>query len=217
MFNRVPRLIQAAAIVAAAIVAGAAVTAIGKPAPLPALPSSIVTVVIDLPKVLNGLNERTARNADLGVTVDELKKKKDDYQKELESLKKALDLIPPGPARVAAQKALEEKKIRYKFELDLASNLAEGRQAEALRDLGNKIQAAAAKLAQLRGYHLVISSDASVTLEGNGDDITRTISLRRVLYSDPQIEITDELVQFMNNEFAAGGGANPAPAAAPKK
>jgi hypothetical protein len=43
--------------------------------------------------------------------------------------------------------------------------------------------------------------------------VSRTISLKRFLYVDPSMDITAELVQYMNNQYAAGaggaGGAKP--------
>jgi len=215
MSTRPSRFLHAALVVALAIVAASAVTAVGKPAALPALPTPIVAI-INLPKVLEGLKEREARKRDLSVAADDAKKKKEEYTKTLEAEKAAIGLMADNADKLAAGNAFREKAIRLDFEVDFTEKLLVERETDALRDLCNKILASAGRLAQSRGYHMVVSTDAAVPLNGNADDITRTISLKRIIYSSPELDITDELVAFMNNEHATGGTAPAVPAPAPK-
>lgn len=207
MFSQARPLVLVVAIVSAATVAALSVTAVGTPAAQRLGPTaSPVIAMVNLPKVLDGLKEREAKDKELDAAKQALQKKADDAKKTLDSDRDALKLLPDTEAKIAAAKAYREKVLRTDFDLDFGKQLLAEQQAEGLKDLYAKITAACAALAKARGYNLVISNDEGVPVRGNTDEATRTISLKRFLYVDPGMDITDEVVQYMNNEYATGSG-----------
>lgn len=205
MFRQMRPLVLVLVCVSAAAVAGLSVSAIGKPAKERlGPPASPVIAMVNLPKVLDGLKERAVKDKDLDKGKQDLQKKADDAKKALDSDRQALDLMPNNDAKITAAKAYREKLLRTDFDLDFGKQLLAEQQAEGLKELYSKITIASAALAKARGYQLVISNDDGVQVRGNTEEATRTISLKRFLYVDPSMDITDELVQYMNNEYETG-------------
>lgn len=205
MFSQARPLVLVVAIVSAAVVAGLAVNAIGTPAAERlGPPASPVIAMVNLPKVLEGLKEREAKDKDLDTGKQALQKKADDAKKSLDGDLQQLKLMPDNDAKLVAAKAYREKVLRTNFDLDFEKQLLAEQQAEGLKDLYAKVSSACAALAKARGYNLVISNDEEVPVRGNTDEATRTISLKRFLYVDSGMDITDELVQYMNNEYDTG-------------
>lgn len=214
MDKRFSRLFLPAACLAAAVVGSAAVTAVGHSTgrPIAAPPAAVVVAVVDLEKVVDGLAERTEKEEGLKVRLKPITDKLQEMLNEANSLKKKLD-ITSGPEKVAVAKEVREKALRLDFEDRYAKSLQGEWQAEMLRDLYMKIDAAAEKLGKKNGYHLVLASDEKVEIPvGSNEDVNRTIALKRMLYVDPTLDVSDELVLMMNNDFwAAGGKAQPVP------
>ena len=79
------------------------------------------------------------------------------------------------------------------------------RGGEMLRDLYMKVDAAAENLAKKNGYDLVLVSDEKAPIPQDDQAAARrAMLLKRMLYVNPTLDITQELVQTMNNEFAMG-------------
>jgi Skp family chaperone for outer membrane proteins len=173
------------------------------PAAAPAPPSPIIAIV-DLPKVLDGLKEREARDKELETAKNALQAKADELKKTLDAERQKLENLADTASKIPAAKAYREKVLRADFDLDYGKSLLAEQQATGLRELFEKISLATAEVAKARGYHLVLSSDQSVPVRGNTEEVSRTISLKRFLYVDPSMDITAELVQYMNNQFEAG-------------
>ncbi len=81
-----------------------------------------------------------------------------------------------------------------------------------LRDLDRKVRKAIKDLATLRGYDFVLKDDTSAELAVNPESklareiqIKQQMTARRSLYANPALDITDQLIQRMNNAFNAGG------------
>lgn len=194
-----------AGLLAAAVVGAGASVVVGTPAPAPmAPPSSTVVTVIDISRVLQGLKEREARDQELQASERELTTKASDLKKEIEADRASLESLPDTADKLAAARRLREKMFRADFELDFSKAVLGEKQAEGMKELHAKIVDAAGRLAKARGYHLVLSSDMAVPVRGNMDELSRTISLKRFVYVDAQLDITDELIAFMNNEYAVG-------------
>ena len=78
-------------------------------------------------------------------------------------------------------------------------------QAEMLRELYLKINAAVQFLAKRDGYQLVLTSDEKVPVNaGDPDSVLRAISLKRMLYVDPAMDITPDVVSYLNLGYATG-------------
>jgi Skp family chaperone for outer membrane proteins len=81
--------------------------------------------------------------------------------------------------------------------------LADRRQSESFRQLFAKISAGGRKIAETRGLNLVIATDenVSVPVGASSTDVQRVISLKRIVYASPTLDITDALIQLLNSEY----------------
>lgn len=114
--------------------------------------------------------------------------------------------IPAGSDKDKAMKELREKAIRAEFEKQYAQKLLIEMQGEMLRDLYLKISEATGRMAKTNGYSLVIANDQKIEIpKGDPNEIGRAISSKRMLYSDGALDVTQELITMMNNEYAARG------------
>lgn len=167
-------------------------------------PSAPIIAVIDLEEALSKLGERSDKEKTLKDQVAELQARINKYGEDLKSDQSKFEL-EIGPAKAAMGKQIREKMIRAEFEKQYSQKLLTESQGEMLRDLYVKISDAAKRVAEKNGYQIVLASDEKVNIpKGDPDGVTRAIALKRFLYVDPQLNITGEVVEMMNNEYAAG-------------
>jgi len=178
-------------------------------------PKGATIAVVDLEKLINGLDEKSAKGA-------EFKKAYDIKQKELDALKQQIDekqtaltaMAAASPQRSKAVEDLREMVFRAEVEAQLSNRKLDGQQADLFRDLYLKVNTAIQELSVQNGYHMVLVSDESVTVpKGNSETVLRAITMKRMLFIHKDLDITEEVVKHMNNTFAAAGG-KPAPVAA---
>jgi Skp family chaperone for outer membrane proteins len=171
----------------------------------PTPPQSPVIATVDLEAVIKAMNERTDKEKALGTKGEEYKAKLKALQDEAESDKTKLGAEPEGPNKIAMAKALREKVFRMEFEGQYATKVLGEMQGEMLRELYLKIEAAAQTLATRYHYQLVLTSDEKAQINpGDPDSIKRAIAFKRMLYVDPAMDITTDIVDFLNNQYAAG-------------
>lgn len=210
MFTRVSNRLTVVALCGGALFAAGAGVLATRRAPI-----APVVAVVDVKVVLNGLDEQKQKKAEfekrIGLHRDGLKKLDDERTADETRIK----AMAAGPTKTAALQAYREKFFRAGIDKEFNERMMAEDEVNMLRDLYNKIDDAAEALAKKNGYHLVLSSDENMPIPGappaNIDQISQSINLKRMLYVDPQLNITEELIQYMNNQFQAGG----APAAKP--
>ena len=175
----------------------------------PTPPAAPVIATVDLEQVIQKMNERTDKEAALKARSDEYKAKLKTLQEEAEADKAKIDAEPPASAnRVAMAKSLREKIFRMEFEGQYATKILGEMQGEMLKDLYTKINNTARVIAKRNAYQLVITSDENAQVNaGDPDSIKRAIAFKRILYVDPAMDITNDIVNELNNAYAAGPSA----------
>lgn len=176
------------------------------------LPPNIA--LINLESVINNLEELQTRNTELGAYRDELVKKVEDLTKDAETLANQLKILPSGsPDFTATQLNYIRRQNEIKFEQEIAQELMARRRGDVQRELYAKVADAAKRLAQQRGFQLIVSDDSQVPLvEGPEAQVVRQVATRRIVFADPSLDISSELVAMMNNEWRAAakpGGVQP--------
>lgn len=185
-------------------------------ASLKAPPAAPIIAIVDLEDVVKGLNERTDKEAALTSQKASLEAKIKQIKDEADADKTRMDQEPAGAGQLALAKGVREKLFRAEFERQYAQRLLDETQTDMLRDLYTKIAAAAQEMAKQNGYSMVLASDERVNIpRGDPEAVTRAITLKRMLYVDKSMDITADLVQLMNNQYAAGG-SKPSTAAPPQ-
>lgn len=159
--------------------------------------------VIDVEKVFNALVERNDMQQQLQAYLtqlnDELKKLDGEAKAAFETAR----ALPDGAEKnTAVQKAIE-MQATAQARKQVFEALADRRQSESFRQLFAKISAGGRKIAETRGLNLVIATDenVSVPVGASSTDVQRVISLKRIVYASPTLDITDALIQLLNSEY----------------
>lgn len=185
-------------------------------------PKGATVAVVDLEKLINGLDEKKAKGEEFKKAFEVKQKELDGLKKKAEEKETAIKAMPIGPARTAAADELREMILRARIEAEIANQRLDLQQADLFRDLYLKVDAAVEQLAAQNGYHMVLVSDEGAEIpKGNSETVLRGITLKRMLFVDDALDITEETIKFMNNSYAAAGGkappaTKPVAAAAPK-
>ncbi|MBU6364458.1 MAG: hypothetical protein KGQ95_09605, partial [Acidobacteria bacterium] len=80
-------------------------------------------------------------------------------------------------------------------------------QAQLVRGTYNAIKGALPELCKAQGIDIVFMDDATPPFDrADPRPITQQISGRRMLWFNPQLDITDAVIKSMNESFAAGKG-----------
>jgi Skp family chaperone for outer membrane proteins len=136
-----------------------------------------------------------------------------DRTKQLEALRRQLDDIPEGD--VEARRATEEEIAMVALETQawrmFASEQLDIEASLRLRDLDRSIKGAVAQFAQINGYDIVLVDDSGRELSIDAQSkasremqVKAQMNARRLLYTNPEVDVTDELIERMNNAFNAG-------------
>jgi Skp family chaperone for outer membrane proteins len=186
MFMRSPKMLPNLALLIAgasiALGAGVLATRSGPVAP--------VVAVVDVKKVLQGLDERKAKAAELEKSLSELKARNKQLEEERSADETKIKAMATGPAKTTALKAYRDKYFRGSVDREFGERLLAEDEVTMLRNLYLKIDAAAGDLAKKNGYQLVLASDEKLDIPGppqaNIEQLTQAINLKRMLYVAPE-------------------------------
>jgi len=159
--------------------------------------------VIDVEKVFNALVERNDMQQQLQAYLtqlnDELKKLDGEAKAAFETAR----ALPDGAEKNSAVQKAIEMQATAQARKQVFEALADRRQSESFRQLFAKISAGGRKIAETRGLNLVIATDenVSVPVGASSTDVQRVISLKRIVYASPTLDITDALIQLLNSEY----------------
>jgi len=172
--------------------------------PLPAQPSVVATV--NLETLFNELDERKAVDERVKVIATDLEEQANLLRESVQLLESDLALLAPGTKEhLETEEDLVRESGRLKAFIDFAAIKLDRLESKYLRDLYEKIKAASGELAMEHGIDIVFVDDSIVDLpvEAQAKEMMRQISARRTLYTNEGIDVTEELMMRMNNEFSA--------------
>lgn len=188
---------------ALALTFGAAVLVTAQSAPA-ARPTSIA--VVDLSAVLNKLEEKTSVEADLQVQTQQLKQEQTVKEQEINQLRADLDVLSPdSEAYQSKQEALEEKTVELQAWTAYQTQKLNRQAAEQIERLYRKMLEAVEQTAKARGCDLVLFKEQAVNFRGaKREQLPLLIQNRKVLYSAPDLDLTQEVLTLMNNQYHSG-------------
>ncbi len=173
-------------------------------------PKEPVIVAVQIESLFDGLVQRAEAKAEIEALPDEITAERDARQaaiaKREEEFKGAAD--PDRQEELVDTITLQKLKLQFWYQ-EAAAEL-EVEKALRLQHLYLKISEAIGELASAQGYDLVIVDDSSQEPEFDRNSrvpgqvqILQQIASRKVLYRNPAIDITNDLITRMNNEFRA--------------
>lgn len=197
----------ALAALALMLVASLAWRAGANAAPKPAAAPTAVCV-LNVERVLNGLNELTEFNARLQARVDELQKSLDRLKVQIEG--KAAELEELQKTAVSQRRAVRaelfELEAQAKARQEVLQTLLNIEKGEAIRAMYLKMVEATRDVAAKAGYDLVLFDDQGMNIPDGMPDrnVNAAIQARQVIYASSAIDISDQVLTYMNNLHSAG-------------
>ncbi len=173
-------------------------------------PREPVLASVQIESLFDGLVQRAEAKAEIEALKDELTAEREARQAEITKMEEEFR----GAADPERQEELIDtitlEKLKLQFWFQEAEAELEVEKALRLQHLYLKINEALGELASAQGYDLVILDDSAQEPEFDRDSrvpgqlqILQQIASRKVLYRNPAIDITNDLITRMNNEFRA--------------
>jgi Skp family chaperone for outer membrane proteins len=174
-------------------------------------PTSVATV--NLVRVLEGLDQRAMAEADFVAMAETILAEDEAKQGTLEAMRTSLQELPESDVegRRALRDRLELGLLEFQGWRQFKSEQVDIEKSLLLRDIYQSIRRAISELCEAEGYDLVIVDDSSEQLLINPQvqatreaQIKQQLSSRRLIYVNPSVDITNDVVARMNNAFNAG-------------
>jgi len=165
-----------------------------------------VVVAVDLERVINGLDELSAMEQDLQQFGEERRQRIRELQNQFEEAQTELQVLAPGD-QAFRDKAEEVARLRVLLnaEQEFAEQQVSIRRGEIFSTLFDKVKRTIDEMAAQRGFDLVLNNDSQVQVQGlNESQVVRQISSLKFLHAADRLDITEELITRMNNEWRAG-------------
>ena len=160
--------------------------------------------VVEVQEVFNNMDEKAAVEAEISQQAQQLNQEDQNRQNEIKALRSDLSVLSPeADAYSQTRTELQRKLIEYQAWKEFSKRQLEREKALRMEALYRKIISAIEQVAQANGYDLVIQKDDERNLSSadNQQQLTALILQRKVLYSDPNLNITDQVIQATNNAY----------------
>lgn len=159
--------------------------------------------VVDVLKVFNGLQEKAQVEADMRSKGEKLQKEEHARQKELQDLQNDLKILAPE-TQAYSQKTeqIKSKLIELKVWSQVQADSLKSESTLQLANLYRKMVDAIGRVAKENGYDLVLYKEQAPDFEHvKPEAINQMIQLRKLLWSADDLNVTDQVVTRMNNEY----------------
>lgn len=172
-----------------------------------------VVATVDMQLVMGGLSERADLMVDLAANVQTIGEEEKTRAEEIERLAKELEDVVDDQRRTSLQDEIDLKILQRMAWLRFTQQEIDIDKSLMLENLFRSMQSAAKELAEIEGIDLVIIDDAGQQFEllpesqlSRQGQVAQQMTSRRVLYRDSAIDISEELIIRMNNDYAASTG-----------
>ena len=172
----------------------------------PAAPRTVLAVV-NLAKIFDGLNEKIDNAAEL----DKLKR---DLQAEQSKRKDEIDNLSGSLGKTFREgtdeyKAAQDNILKKAMDLQSFSSYAQQKIALETRlryvKLYNDVNKAVEAYAKAAGIVMVfVADDADLGTTADPSEVLNRISNRKVMYADPNYDISGKIIEKMNTEYRLG-------------
>lgn len=166
-------------------------------------PQPIRAATIDLEKVYAELKQLAQAKIALELKGAEIQKENEKRQATLKQLDADMTIYVIGtPKYEEAQAQLIQETIIYDGWVKFQDIVLDRERSLAFEKAYNDVKEALATISEQDGYDIVFLNDSIKPLErGTSVSIQQQISARRILYCRDAIDITDDLIVRMNNDY----------------
>ena len=172
-----------------------------------------VVATVDMQLVMNGLSERADLQVDLAANSQAIESEEKRRAEEIERLAKELEDVVDGSRRTSLQDELDLKILQRMAWLRFTQQEIDIEKSLMLENLYRSMQSAAKELAEIEGIDIVIIDDSGQAFDllpnsqlSREGQVAQQMTSRRALYRDSAIDISEDLIIRMNNDYAASTG-----------
>tara|TARA_R110000744_G_C19350262_1_gene560336 strand:+ start:1883 stop:2497 length:615 start_codon:yes stop_codon:yes gene_type:complete len=170
----------------------------------PAQPTAVA--VIDIVDIIDGLNEREVLKKELNARMEARQATLDEVLKELEILNEDIKMLKRGTPehREKLREGLEKQAVA-KARREALSQIVSIDTGSVMAGLYKKVEAAIKNIAEREGYDIVLFDDSKFEIPDGAPDpeVYRAIITKSVIYRHDSIDITQQVITLMNNEYSA--------------
>lgn len=159
---------------------------------------------VDLAKLLDGLDERAALEADLNKQIERRQAELDQIADEIKKMNDDIAVLKEDdPGRIEKIRDLRIKEVQAKAMRQFIQEQLSVEKGRMLADLYKKIQTAVCDIAARDGWDLILIDDSGLDLPemATEQQMLQLILSRRVLCAGGSVDVTDEVKTLMNNRF----------------
>ena len=157
---------------------------------------------VDLQKVFNESAGRAEAQAELEELGQQLNDQEEALRQEISILQSDLELLLVGTPKY---KEAEKKVIGVAADLrawvEFKAAKLDAKRAERRTQVYDEIVFAATEFAEANSIDFILTDDSIIELRPGADaQVVQQMSLRRVVYANPEFDITDELIEWINQK-----------------
>ncbi len=159
--------------------------------------------VVDVQMVFESLKEKMQIEADLKGRLEQLNQDEQNQKQSLQELQSDMEILAPDtPAYNEKQDQLERKVIELQSWISFQTQKLNRERGMQIERLYRKAVDAIGRVAQQSSYDIVFFKEKPVNFAGAKPEALNTlIQVRKVLWSAADLDLTDEVIQMMNNEY----------------
>ena len=167
----------------------------------PAARGPMLFASIDLERVFNEVEWKNSAERGLDELRQTFDAEKERLRELVEGFEQDVAMTMPGtPQYVRAEGKLKQSAIKYGAYVDFSELKLEAERAIARKKIYEDIIRASESFSKSSGIGYLISADSFRSVEsGNEIAIIQQMALRRVLYSDGNFDVTDDLIAWIND------------------
>ena len=168
---------------------------------LQARPTAVA--VVDLQHTFESLKQQQQIRADLKTRQEQLRQQQDEKRKAVNTLQADLDLLAEGSAAYQ-QKAAERDKAVIDLQVwqEYESRKLRIDEQLMIEQLFRDAQQTIERVAQDNGFDVVLYKNQVINMQGGQNQ--QTLNIRIVAWNSEAVDLTDQVIQRMNNAFEAG-------------
>jgi Skp family chaperone for outer membrane proteins len=163
-----------------------------------------VVGTIDLPRVLEALDEWKAEIARSQAAAEAFQSELISQRDSLDALAADLDDFVVGTDQYAdAEHALKKASIDLRAFMSLSDMRETRTKQRAILRIYNHIREGTAAVSKQEGYGMVLMDDSAIAIPEDSRDVLGDISARRVLFASTALDVTDAIISYLNAQWQA--------------
>lgn len=166
-----------------------------------------VVAIVDIDRLSTEMEEFKVPREEFQTMQDTRREQLRAIQTRMNSVAEELELIPEGDQNARIDKLTEQAMLDSELATrqQIYQQAADLEQAQLFKRMYDRIQTGAKTIAQRDGIDLVLVDDRVFALSATNRGAQRAmLESKKVLYAAGAVDITDELLTLLNNEFTTG-------------